>query len=29
VVLFAAASFAFMKLLQSARVQGSLLQTSE
>jgi ABC-2 type transport system permease protein len=29
VVLFAAASFAFMKLLQSARVQGSLLQTGE
>ena len=29
VVLFAAASFAFMKLLESARVQGSLLQTSE
>jgi ABC-2 type transport system permease protein len=29
VVLFAAASFAFFKLLQSARVQGSLLQTSE
>ncbi len=29
VVLFAVASFAFMKLLQSARVQGSLLQTSE
>src|SRR5215472_6491741 len=27
--LFAAASFAFLKLLQSARVQGSLLQTSE
>jgi ABC-2 type transport system permease protein len=29
VVLFAAASFAFMKLLQSARVQGSLLQIGE
>ena len=29
VVLFAAASFAFMKLLQSAREQGSLLQTGE
>jgi ABC-2 type transport system permease protein len=29
IVLFAAASFAFLKLLQSARVQGSLLQTSE
>ncbi len=29
VVLFAAASFAFLRLLQSARVQGSLLQTSE
>ncbi len=29
VVLFAAASFAFLKLLQSARVQGSLLQTGE
>ena len=28
-VLFAAASFAFLKLLQSARVQGSLLQTGE
>jgi ABC-2 type transport system permease protein len=28
-VLFAAASFAFMKLLQSAREQGSLLQTGE
>jgi ABC-2 type transport system permease protein len=28
-VLFAAASFAFMKLLQSARVHGSLLQTGE
>jgi ABC-2 type transport system permease protein len=27
--LFAAASFAFLKLLQSARAQGSLLQTSE
>jgi ABC-2 type transport system permease protein len=29
VVLFAAASFAFLKLLQSARVQGALLQTAE
>jgi len=29
IVLFAAASFAFLKLLQSARVQGSLLQTGE
>ncbi len=29
VVLFAAASFAFLKLLQSARMQGSLLQTGE
>jgi ABC-2 type transport system permease protein len=29
VVLFAAASFAFLKLLQSARVHGSLLQTGE
>jgi len=29
VLLFAAASFAFLKLLQSARVQGSLLQTGE
>ncbi len=29
VVLFAAASFAFLKLLQSARVQGTLLQTAE
>ena len=29
VVLFAAASFAFLRLLQSARVQGSLLQTGE
>ena len=29
VVLFAAASLAFMKLLQSARVQGTLLQTGE
>jgi ABC-2 type transport system permease protein len=29
VVLFAVASFAFLKLLQSARVQGSLLQTGE
>jgi ABC-2 type transport system permease protein len=29
VVLFAAASFAFLKLLQSAREQGSLLQTGE
>lgn len=29
VVLFAAASFAFLKLLDSARVQGSLLQTGE
>jgi ABC-2 type transport system permease protein len=29
VMLFAAASFAFLKLLQSARVQGSLLQTGE
>jgi ABC-2 type transport system permease protein len=28
-VLFAAASFAFLKLLQSARVHGSLLQTGE
>jgi len=28
-VLFAAASFAFLKLLQSAREQGSLLQTGE
>lgn len=29
VVLFAAASFAFLKLLQSAREQGTLLQTGE
>ena len=29
IVLFAAASFAFLRLLQSARVQGSLLQTGE
>jgi ABC-2 type transport system permease protein len=29
VLLFAAASFAFLKLLASARVQGSLLQTGE
>jgi ABC-2 type transport system permease protein len=29
IVLFAAASFAFLKLLQSARVHGSLLQTGE
>ena len=29
VVLFAAASYAFRKLLQSARVQGTLLQTGE
>ncbi len=29
VVLFAVASWAFLKLLQSARVQGSLLQTGE
>jgi ABC-2 type transport system permease protein len=29
VVLFAAASYAFLKLLQSARVQGTLLQTGE
>ena len=29
VILFAAASFAFLKLLQSARIQGSLLQTGE
>jgi len=29
VVLFAAASFAFLKLLQSARVQGALLQAGE
>ena len=29
VVLFAAASFAFLKLLQSAREQGALLQTGE
>ena len=29
VVLFAAASYAFLKLLQSARAQGSLLQTGE
>ncbi len=28
-ILFAAASLAFLKLLQSARVQGSLLQTGE
>jgi len=28
-VLFVAASFAFLKLLQSARVQGSLLQSGE
>jgi ABC-2 type transport system permease protein len=28
-VLFAAASFAFLKLLQSAREHGSLLQTGE
>ncbi len=28
-VLFAAASFAFVRLLQSAREQGSLLQTGE
>ncbi|MGH6664038.1 MAG: ABC transporter permease, partial [Pseudolabrys sp.] len=29
IVLFAAASFAFVKLLQSARAQGSLLQGGE
>ncbi len=29
VVLFAVASFGFFKLLQSARVHGSLLQTGE
>jgi ABC-2 type transport system permease protein len=29
IVLFAAASFAFLQLLQSARVQGSLLQEGE
>src|SRR5476649_2051866 len=29
IVLFAVASFVFLKLLQSARVQGSLLQTGE
>jgi len=29
VVLFAAASLAFLKLLQSARIHGSLLQTAE
>ncbi|HZQ13364.1 MAG TPA: ABC transporter permease [Pseudolabrys sp.] len=29
VVLFAAASYAFLRLLQSARVQGTLLQTGE
>ncbi len=29
IVLFAAASFAFLKLLQSARMQGTLLQTGE
>ena len=29
IILFAAASLAFLKLLQSARVHGSLLQTSE
>ncbi len=29
VVLFAAATFAFLKLLRSARVQGSLMQTGE
>ena len=29
VVLFAGASFAFLKLLQSARANGSLLQTGE
>jgi len=29
IALFAAASFAFLKLLESARVHGSLLQTSE
>ena len=29
IVLFAAASYAFLKLLQSARVQGTLLQTGE
>lgn len=29
VVLFAAASLAFFKLLQSARIHGSLLQTGE
>jgi ABC-2 type transport system permease protein len=29
VVLFAAASWAFLRLLQSARIQGSLLQTGE
>jgi hypothetical protein len=29
VILFAVASFAFLKLLQSARVQGSLLQSGE
>jgi hypothetical protein len=29
VVLFAAASLAFFKLLESARIHGSLLQTGE
>jgi hypothetical protein len=29
IALFAAASLAFFKLLQSGRVQGSLLQTGE
>ena len=29
IVMFAAASLAFMKLLHSARVHGSLLQTGE
>ena len=29
IVLFAAAAYAFMQLLRSARVQGSLLQTGE
>jgi len=28
-VMFAAASFAFVRLLESARAQGSLLQTAE
>jgi hypothetical protein len=29
IVLFAAASYAFLKLLESARMQGTLLQTGE